>query len=64
MVGVTCTETVKNIPTAEDQQQINKFARLHKSYLENKVYKYLYIYFFFKLLIKFRQKILKLYSFS
>ncbi|KAF7637592.1 Prefoldin subunit 4 [Meloidogyne graminicola] len=34
MVGVT--ETVKNVPTAEDQQQINKFARLHKAYLENK----------------------------
>ncbi|KAL7079291.1 hypothetical protein ACQ4LE_001126 [Meloidogyne hapla] len=38
MVGVSVSgsETAKNVPTAEDQQQINKFARLHKAYLENK----------------------------
>ena len=36
-VSVNSSETVKNVPTAEDQQQINRFARLHKSYLENKV---------------------------
>nr|CAD2168351.1 unnamed protein product [Meloidogyne enterolobii] len=39
MVGVSLNDNEnlkKNVPTAEDQQQINKFARLHKSYLENK----------------------------
>nr|CAD2189338.1 unnamed protein product [Meloidogyne enterolobii] len=39
MVGVSLNDSEnlkKNVPTAEDQQQINKFARLHKSYLENK----------------------------